>query len=254
MVDPITTEQTKKEKRRKRIIYIVSAIGAVSSVVPYTTGGFIRYFRGQEYKEIANAIIGCGHGTLIMSAITAFANMTFGRVVHSKSSGDLSGSKTFESNVESKSKVEKEKTDLENRAEQFIRAERIVDGYNLKRKCVELEWKGENYGGFIQEIAPEYSRDIVYLWKTNEPTDKKFLEFYKVVKRINEERKLGLERECLIADVNLNLNGWRHFVKKVENRLVALNEEERSYVENNMDGINKILLNYPLKGTPDEST
>ncbi len=259
MARPIAMEQTNKEKRRKKIVYITSVIGTVSSVIPYTTGGFIRYFRGQEYERVANAIINWGHGTLIISAAAAaaaFANMALGHFIRSKHSKDLSESKTLESNVESESKVEKGKTDLERRAEGYIKAEKVIDKYNGARKGVDIKWKGENYGGLIQEIVlvPEYSRDILFLWKTNYPTDKKFLEFYEVVKKVNEEKKLGLERECLVADDNLNLDGWEHFVKRVENRLVPLNEEERVYVENNMDRINEILLNYPLKGTLNKST
>ena len=255
MVSPIA-EQTKKEKRQKRIIYS-GAIGVFSSAIPYATGGFIRYFRSQKYGEIADIIIDCGHATLIISAAavaTAFTNMALGHFSHPKHLEELSETKTLESKIESESKVEKEKINLEEKVEQFIKAERIVDWYNKTRKSIDIEWKGKNYGGFIQEIVPEYSRDIVFLWKTNYPTDKKFLEFYEVVKKINEERKLGLERKTYFADDNLNLDGWRHFVKREGNKLISLNEEEKVYVENHKNEIDRILLNHPLKGTVKESS
>jgi len=52
----------------------------------------------------------------------------------------------------------------------------------------------------------------------------------------------------------LDLKGWEHFVKRDGNRLIALNEEERVYVESHKNEIDRRLLNYPLKGTLDEST
>ena len=86
-----------------------------------------------------------------------------------------------------------------------------------------LNWRQHEYFGSLQEIAPNYSREIILLNKTSEP----------VMPELTHAIK-GIEPSILIikADNELDLEGRTHVLRRLESRLTKMTAEQTEYIMN----------------------
>ncbi len=84
-----------------------------------------------------------------------------------------------------------------------------------------VKWRNGVYFGHLQEIAPEYSREIVHLSKTSNPLQEGLAEAIK---------KLDSERSEFYADESLDLEGRQHILRRLENRLLKMTPEQTKYM------------------------
>jgi len=93
-------------------------------------------------------------------------------------------------------------------AQEFLRIEK-----NAKENCcppqtsVTLSWRRGLYVGGIQEIAPEYSPEIILLSKSNHQLSELLIESIE---------RLDTERLKLLADDSLELSGRYHILRRLK--------------------------------------
>lgn len=90
---------------------------------------------------------------------------------------------------------------------------------------VMVKWWGRSYTGYIEEIAPDYSREIVLLTKTSHPLPNDLA---------NAIRKLDTGRIDLEADNSLDLNNRCVVMRFTGNRLTSMTPEQTRYVKENL--------------------
>ena len=98
-------------------------------------------------------------------------------------------------------------------------------------KSVMIRWRDNIYIGSIQEIAPEFSREIVLLSKSSQPLHMSLVEAI---------RKLDNQRQELDVDESLDLDGRQHIVRLLEKRLVRMLSEQTEYMIKNVPNVHEI--------------
>lgn len=99
-----------------------------------------------------------------------------------------------------------------------------------------ITWKNDIYIGHIQEIVPEFSKEVVVLSKSSNPLQKELIE---------EIRKLDKERIELYVDDNLDLEGRQHIIRRLDNRLTYMTRQQTEYMIENPLLVNEI--NFKLR-------
>ncbi|MFQ5850876.1 MAG: hypothetical protein ACE5JU_09845 [Candidatus Binatia bacterium] len=85
-----------------------------------------------------------------------------------------------------------------------------------------IEWRDDTYVGSIQEIAPEYSREIVLLNKSPQPISEEFK---------NAILALDKNRLQLKAEPMFDLRARIHILRRPEERLMGLTEDQQEYLQ-----------------------
>ena len=117
-------------------------------------------------------------------------------------------------------------------AQEFLRIEKNAkENCCPPQTCVTLSWRRGLYVGGIQEIAPEYSPEIVLLSKSDRQLPGLLIESIK---------RLGTERLELLADDSLDLNGRFHVLRRLENKLVLMTPEQTEYIAKNPPEIDEL--------------
>ena len=83
-----------------------------------------------------------------------------------------------------------------------------------------VEWRDDTYIGSLQEIAPDFSKEIVLLSKSSNPIPGNLAS---AIKALDQDR---LE---LQADDSLDLDGRQQVLRKLENRLEHMTPEQTEY-------------------------
>lgn len=84
-----------------------------------------------------------------------------------------------------------------------------------------IKWDGCTYVGGIQEIVPEFSKEIVVLSMSTYPLP---------IDLADAIRKLDPRRLELQADDKLDLTGRQHVLRRIENRLTYMTPEQTAYM------------------------
>lgn len=107
-------------------------------------------------------------------------------------------------------------------AQRFLEQEReIAKHCVLSPTGVVVSWRNEQYIGQIQEIAPEYSKEIVDLSKSSRPVESSLVE---AIKELDSGRLL------LTADNSLDLTDRQHILRRLNNRLTYLTSDQTQYM------------------------
>lgn len=107
-------------------------------------------------------------------------------------------------------------------SESILDQEKSLSQYNFPQSVgVFIKWKGDIYIGSIQEIVPEFSRDIVLLSKSSNKIPSRL---------VNAIKKLDPERRVLYANDSLDLEGRQHILKITDNILEYMTPEQTKYV------------------------
>jgi hypothetical protein len=86
-----------------------------------------------------------------------------------------------------------------------------------------IDWRDQTYVGSIQEIAPDYSREIVLLNKSPQPVSDEFK---------NAVLALDKNRLRLTAESMFDLRARIHILKRSEERLMGLTEGQQEFLQN----------------------
>ncbi|MGH7480322.1 MAG: hypothetical protein ACREJ8_12160, partial [Candidatus Methylomirabilales bacterium] len=81
-----------------------------------------------------------------------------------------------------------------------------------------IEWRDQAYVGTIQEIAPEFSREIVLLNKSPQPVSEEF----KTAVLALDKGRLRLQAEPMF-----DLRARIHILRRAGDRLLGLTEEQQ---------------------------
>lgn len=85
-----------------------------------------------------------------------------------------------------------------------------------------IDWRDQSYVGSIQEIAPEYSREIVLLNKSPQPISE---EFKKAILALDKNRL------CLQAEPMFDLLATIHILRRSGDRVMGLTEDQQEYLQ-----------------------
>lgn len=123
-------------------------------------------------------------------------------------------------------------TDWEKAAIYILEQEKVMNAFNCPESVgVVIKWKDDIYIGSIQEIVPEFSKEIILLSKsTNKLPD----DLVKAIRKLDEKR---LE---LYADESLDLDGRQHILRRVENRLILMDSQQTEYMMKNLPKVCEI--------------
>lgn len=91
-----------------------------------------------------------------------------------------------------------------------------------KPMSANIYWKDEFYIGSIQEIVPEFSKEIVLLSKSSKYYPKELAQAL---------RRLDSGRLELFADNNLYLEGRQHVVRKIDDSLTYMTPDQIRFME-----------------------
>ncbi|MFP3946838.1 MAG: hypothetical protein ACLFVI_08040 [Archaeoglobaceae archaeon] len=108
---------------------------------------------------------------------------------------------------------------------------------NRQPETALIEWRGEIYVGQVQEIASEYSKEIVFLTKTFHPKAR----YEHILKR-------GGKLTSLYADDSLELTGRYHLVRRTGDELTSLTSEQREYMDKRMLRVYEMMVNDEILG------
>lgn len=107
-------------------------------------------------------------------------------------------------------------------ARSILEQEKLSKFYNYPRPTSAIiKWNDLVYIGSIQEIVPEFSKEIVLLSKSR---------YILPDKLMNAIRELDKGRLELIADSFLDLIGRQHILRMLDNRLTNMTEEQTKYM------------------------
>lgn len=109
-------------------------------------------------------------------------------------------------------------------------AENLLKGEAEKAKLsfptpagIILQWKDKYYFGSLQEVAPEFSPEIILLSKTTRPIKSGLVEAI---------LEIQPERLRIIADHYLDLEGRTHILRRIGQRLTKCTPEQTKYMIN----------------------
>jgi len=107
-------------------------------------------------------------------------------------------------------------------------------------QIVMVKWRGENYLGQIKRIVPEFSEEIVFLKKSFYPRG----DFEEVVKETEDVIQL-------YADDTLDLDGRYHILRKRNEELSTLSDEQKNYMnkDNNMSRVYELMIEDEVLGS-----
>ena len=121
---------------------------------------------------------------------------------------------------------------LEDVAKSILRQEELLKPANYPKSTgVIIEWKDDTYIGSIQEIVPDFSKEIVVLSKSSSHLPNNLIDAIK---------KLDRKRLELYADNSLDLDGRQHILRRLENRLVHMTQEQTIYMMKHVPTIHEI--------------
>ena len=107
-------------------------------------------------------------------------------------------------------------------AKGMLQQEKELSVFNHPKPTgVLVEWKNKLYIGSIQQIVPDYSKEIFMLSKSSSPLPDG------LVKAIKEQNP---DRLYLCADSTLDIPDRQYVLRKLEDRLVALTPEQDQYI------------------------
>ncbi len=123
-------------------------------------------------------------------------------------------------------------TNWEEIAKRLLHNIKEVEKHNKpKPLSILLEYRSDIYIGSLQEISPEYSREIVLLSKSTNPLKGN------IVKAIE---KLEPERPYFHADSSLDLEGRQHILRRLENKLIKMTPEQAKYITEHLPQVHEI--------------
>ncbi len=85
-----------------------------------------------------------------------------------------------------------------------------------------VDWRDQTYVGSIQEIAPEYSTEIVLLNKSPQPISEEFK---------NAVLALDKSRLRLKAEPMFDLQAGIHILRRSEEKLMGLTEDQQEFLQ-----------------------
>ncbi len=125
--------------------------------------------------------------------------------------------------------------DIESSADEFLRRVDAALAYNVpKATPILVSWRGGTYFGSLQNVYPEYSSEMVLLSKTSSSLNPGF------VKGI-EKKKPGIE--ILHADEKLDIRGRQHILRKIDNELTYMTDDQTKYAIKNPKVFAEFVLN-----------
>ncbi len=98
---------------------------------------------------------------------------------------------------------------------------------NPKPISANIYWKNDFYIGVIQEIVPEFSKEIVLLSKSSMHYPEKLAQAL---------MRLDPGRIILFADSNLDLDGRQHIVRRIGDKIFHMTTEQTMF-----------MMNFPMK-------
>lgn len=104
-------------------------------------------------------------------------------------------------------------------------------------KLIILHWRGGVYVGYVKEIAPEFSKEIVLIYKSFNPVEERLINA--VRERDNEE---------LYADDSMNLAGRYHLARKLDDRITFLTPEQEAYMSKRMLRVYEMIVEDKVLG------
>ena len=108
-------------------------------------------------------------------------------------------------------------------------------------KLIILHWRDGVYIGYIKEIAPEFSKEIVLIYKSFSPVEER------LVDAVRE-----LDSEELYADDSMNLAGRYHLARKLEDKLTFLTPEQETYMSKRMLRVYEMIMEDKVLGEFDK--
>lgn len=113
-------------------------------------------------------------------------------------------------------------TSWEEMARSILEQEKLLRSRNYPEPIgVIVKWDNISYIGSIQEIIPGFSKEIILLSKSR---------YILPDKLMSAIRELDKERLELIADNSLDLTGRQHILRRLDNRLMNMTEEQTKYM------------------------
>lgn len=113
-------------------------------------------------------------------------------------------------------------------ANEILKKEEMTNIFTRpKPTSANIYWKNDFYIGAIQEIVPEFSKEIVLLSKSSMHYPEELAQVL---------RKLDPRRIELFADDNLDLDGRQHVVRRIDDKIVHMTAEQTMF-----------MTNYPMK-------
>jgi len=123
-------------------------------------------------------------------------------------------------------------TDWNHLARRFLEMEKEkLRSNNPPATPISVYWGGKVYVGSIQELLPEYSREIVLLSKATFPAH------LLLVQALNNVDQGRLE---LTADSGLDLIGRQHVLRRIDKRLMLMNPEQTEYARTHLPPVVEI--------------
>ena len=113
----------------------------------------------------------------------------------------------------------------------------MVNWRNEKLKLIILHWRNEIYVGYFKEIAPEFSKEIVLIYKSFNPVEERLINIVR--------EKNGVE---VYADDSMNLVGRYHLVRKVGDRITFLTPEQEFYMSDKMFRVYEMMIEDNILG------
>ena len=107
----------------------------------------------------------------------------------------------------------------------------------MELRLIILHWRSKTYVGYIKEIAPEFSKEIVLVYKTFNPVEEYLIRA--VRKKDNEE---------LYADDSMELVGRYHLARKLNDRLTFLTPEQEEYIGKRMLRVYEMIMEDDVLG------
>ncbi len=127
---------------------------------------------------------------------------------------------------------ERENINWEEIAKNLLEQEKLAKRYNNPEPISAIIiWKGNGYIGSIQEIVPGFSKEIVLLSKSSYPLDTKLIG---AIKNLDKERL-----ELYAADA-IDLEGIQHVLRRLDNKLIYMTEEQTIYMTEHLPNIIEI--------------
>lgn len=107
-------------------------------------------------------------------------------------------------------------------ARSILEQEKLLRSSNYPEPIgVIVKWDDIPYIGSIQEIVPEFSKEIVLLSKSQYVLPDKLMDAI---------RELDKGRLELVVDSSLDLIGRQHILRRLDNRLTNMTEEQTKYM------------------------
>lgn len=117
-------------------------------------------------------------------------------------------------------------------AKDILEQEKILKTCNYPAPTfVLVTWNGGVYIGSIQEVAPEFSDEIVVLSKSS-------CELHSDL--VSTIRKLEENRLELVAEDSLDLVGRQHVLRRLEDKLTYMTSEQTKYMAEHLPNIYEI--------------